>query len=31
VTKVVIDENMVNGDAKPLLIHTEPARVSGSD
>jgi ATP-dependent Clp protease ATP-binding subunit ClpX len=31
IAKVVIDENMVNGDAKPLLIYTEQARVSGSN
>jgi ATP-dependent Clp protease ATP-binding subunit ClpX len=31
VTKVVIDENMVNGDAKPLLIHADPPRVSGTN
>jgi ATP-dependent Clp protease ATP-binding subunit ClpX len=30
VAKVVIDENMVNGEAKPLLIYAEQARVSGS-
>ncbi|MDR3352411.1 MAG: ATP-dependent Clp protease ATP-binding subunit ClpX [Zoogloeaceae bacterium] len=31
IAKVVIDENMVSGDASPLLIYTEQARVSGSN
>ncbi|GHT90965.1 ATP-dependent Clp protease ATP-binding subunit ClpX [Betaproteobacteria bacterium] len=30
VTKVVIDENMVNGDAKPLLIYADQPKVSGA-
>ena len=31
VSKVVIDENMVTSDAKPLLIYTEQPKVSGSN
>lgn len=31
VTKVVIDENMVNSDAKPLLIYADQPKVSGSN
>ena len=31
VSKVVIDENMVTGDAKPLLIYAEQPKVSGSN
>ncbi len=31
VSKVVIDENTVKEDAKPLLIYTEQAKVSGSN
>ncbi|MDR1350543.1 MAG: ATP-dependent Clp protease ATP-binding subunit ClpX [Zoogloeaceae bacterium] len=31
VTKVVIDENMVSGDAKPLLIYADQPKVSGSN
>jgi len=31
VTKVVIDENMVAGDAKPLLIYADQPKVSGSN
>ncbi|MDR0737106.1 MAG: ATP-dependent Clp protease ATP-binding subunit ClpX [Zoogloeaceae bacterium] len=31
VTKVVIDENMVRGDAKPLLIYADQPRISGSN
>ncbi|WP_371322778.1 ATP-dependent Clp protease ATP-binding subunit ClpX [Dechloromonas sp. ZY10] len=31
VSKVVIDENMINGDAAPLLIYTDQPKVSGSN
>lgn len=31
VTKVVIDENMITGDAKPLLIYADQPKVSGSN
>ncbi|MDR3157546.1 MAG: ATP-dependent Clp protease ATP-binding subunit ClpX [Zoogloeaceae bacterium] len=31
VTKVAIEENMVNGDAKPLLIYADQPRISGSN
>jgi ATP-dependent Clp protease ATP-binding subunit ClpX len=30
VTKVVVDENMITSDAKPLLIYTDPPRVSSA-
>jgi ATP-dependent Clp protease ATP-binding subunit ClpX len=29
VAKVVIDENMITGDAKPILIYADQPRVSG--
>jgi ATP-dependent Clp protease ATP-binding subunit ClpX len=31
IDKVVIDENMIDGEAKPLLIYAEQSRVSGSN
>ena len=31
VTKVVIDENMIAGDAKPILIYADQPKVSGSN
>ncbi|MDR2451822.1 MAG: ATP-dependent Clp protease ATP-binding subunit ClpX [Candidatus Accumulibacter sp.] len=31
VTKVVIDENMITGDARPLLIYADQPKVSGSN
>ncbi len=31
VTKVVIDENMITGDAKPLLIYADQPKVAGSN
>ena len=31
VSKVVIDENMISGDAAPLLIYTDQPKVSGSN
>ena len=31
VTKVVIDENMIGGDAQPLLIYADQPKVSGSN
>ncbi|MDR0380254.1 MAG: ATP-dependent Clp protease ATP-binding subunit ClpX [Candidatus Accumulibacter sp.] len=31
VSKVVIDENMIVSDAKPILIYTDPPKVSGLD
>lgn len=31
VTKVVIDENMISGDAQPLLIYADQPKVSGSN
>ncbi|MDR2625123.1 MAG: ATP-dependent Clp protease ATP-binding subunit ClpX [Zoogloeaceae bacterium] len=31
ITKVVIEQNMVNGDAKPLLIYADQPRISGSN
>jgi len=31
VTKVVVDENMINGDNKPLLIYADQPKVSGSN
>ncbi|MQY51061.1 ATP-dependent Clp protease ATP-binding subunit ClpX [Rhodocyclus tenuis] len=31
VSKVVIDENMVSGDAKPILIYADTPKVSGSN
>jgi len=31
VTKVVIDENMITGDAKPLMIYAEQPKVAGSN
>ena len=31
VEKVVIDENMISGDAKPLLIYADQPKVSGSN
>jgi ATP-dependent Clp protease ATP-binding subunit ClpX len=31
VTKAVVDENMITGDAKPLLIYADQPRVSGSN
>jgi len=31
VTKVVVDENMISGDARPLLIYAEQPKVSGSN
>jgi len=30
VQKVVVDENSIVGDAKPLVIYAEAAKVSGS-
>jgi ATP-dependent Clp protease ATP-binding subunit ClpX len=31
VSKVVIDENMISGDAKPILIYADQPKVSGSN
>ena len=31
VTKVVVDENMISGDSKPLLIYADQPKVSGSN
>jgi ATP-dependent Clp protease ATP-binding subunit ClpX len=31
VSKVVIDENMISGDNKPLLIYADQPKVSGSN
>ncbi|MBW7900182.1 MAG: ATP-dependent Clp protease ATP-binding subunit ClpX [Rhodocyclaceae bacterium] len=31
VSKVVVDENMINGDSKPLLIYADQPKVSGSN
>jgi ATP-dependent Clp protease ATP-binding subunit ClpX len=31
VSKVVIDENMIMSDAKPILIYTDQLKVSGSN
>ena len=31
VTKVVIDENMISGDAKPIMIYADQPKVSGSN
>ncbi len=31
VEKVVIDENMINGDTPPLLIYADQPKVSGSN
>ena len=31
VEKVVIDENVIEGTSKPLLIYSETSRVSGGD
>ncbi len=31
VSKVVIDENMIGSEAKPLLIYTDPPKVSGAN
>ena len=30
VSKVVVDEQMISGGGKPLLIYTEPQKVAGS-
>ena len=31
VTKVILDENAISGDGKPLLIYQEPPKVAGSN
>ena len=31
VSKVVVDENMISGDNKPLLIYADQPKVSGSN
>ena len=31
VSKVVIDEGMISGEAKPILIYAEQPKVSGSN
>jgi len=31
VTKVIIDDNVINGEGKPLLIYSDTPKVAGSN